>query len=55
MFAVRLAEAVAYAKVQGDQPARSQAIYGGVPPELNSFVVDAISSILDAQAGVPSP
>lgn len=53
-FADHLAEAVEYAKAQGDQPAQSQAIYGGVPPELDGFVIDAISSILDAQADVPA-
>ncbi len=52
-FAEHLADAVAYAEDKGEEPAVSQAIYGGLPPELDGFVVDTISSILDAQLAVP--
>ncbi|MCP3939693.1 MAG: aspartate aminotransferase family protein [Actinomycetia bacterium] len=52
-FAEHFADAVAYAKDKGDEHAASQAIYGGLPPEFDGFVVDTVSSILDAQLSVP--
>ncbi len=57
-FAADLADAVAYARERGDQPAESAAVYGGVPGGLNleaeEMIRAVMAQLLDAQQGVPA-
>lgn len=56
-FATDLAEAVAYAKEKGHEPAASGAIYGGVAGGMNDeadeFIRMVMESMLDEQQAVP--
>jgi glutamate/tyrosine decarboxylase-like PLP-dependent enzyme len=56
-FAVDLAEAVAYAKEKGHEPAASGAIYGGVAggmtDEADEFIRMVMADMLDEQQGLP--
>jgi glutamate/tyrosine decarboxylase-like PLP-dependent enzyme len=56
-FGRDLEEAVAYASEHRDDPAKSAAIYGGVPggatPEVDELVRDVMAGLLDAQQSVP--
>lgn len=58
-FAADLAEAVAYAREHGHQPAETAAVYGGVPGGLNAeaeeFIRSFMAQLLNAQQAVPSP
>ncbi len=53
-----LAEAVAYAIEHKDEQPQSGSIYGGIPggptPEVNEFIRDMMSSLLDKMQSVPS-
>jgi hypothetical protein len=57
-FASDLAEAVAYARRRGDQPAESAALYGGVPGGINleaeEMIRTVMTQLLDAQQSVPA-
>jgi sphinganine-1-phosphate aldolase len=56
-FRADLDEAVAYAREHAGEPARSAAIYGGVPggetPEAGALVRDVMAGLLDAQQSLP--
>ncbi|MEZ5177550.1 MAG: hypothetical protein R2746_04500 [Acidimicrobiales bacterium] len=56
-FAADLAEAVAYAKEKGHEPAASGAIYGGVAggmtDEADEFIRMVMADMLDEQQGLP--
>ncbi|NLD75653.1 MAG: aspartate aminotransferase family protein, partial [Acidimicrobiales bacterium] len=56
-FAQDLAEAVAYAKTKGHEPAASGAIYGGVAGGMNDeadeFIKMVMASMLDEQQALP--
>ena len=56
-FAVDLAEAVAYAKEKGHEPAESGAIYGGVAGGMNEeaddFIKMFMASMMDEQQALP--
>ena len=57
-FASDLGAAVAYAREQGDEPADSSAVYGGVPGGLNADAEEMIrgvmTQLMDSQQAVPS-
>jgi len=57
-FASDLDAAVAYAREQGDQPAESSAVYGGVPGGLNADAEEMIrgvmTQLMDSQQSVPA-
>ncbi len=57
-FASDLDTAVAYAREQGDQPAESSAIYGGVPGGLNAdaeqMIRGVMTQLMDSQQAVPA-
>jgi sphinganine-1-phosphate aldolase len=57
-FAADLAEAVAYARERGEEPAESAAVYGGVPGGLNveaeEMIRTVMAQLLDAQQGLPA-
>jgi sphinganine-1-phosphate aldolase len=57
-FAQDLAAAVDYAKAQGDAPAKSGAIYGGVAggmtDEADSFIKMVMADMLDGQQALPA-
>jgi glutamate/tyrosine decarboxylase-like PLP-dependent enzyme len=54
-----LAEAVAYAQANSDQPAKSGAIYGGVAggmsAEADEFIRAVMADMMDQQASIPAP
>jgi hypothetical protein len=56
-FAEDLAEAVAYAKTKGHEPAASGAIYGGVAGGMNDeadeFIRMVMASMMDEQQSLP--
>ncbi len=52
-FVTDLAEAVAYAKNPPQPEAKSQSIYGSLPPEAQGFVHDVLIDMMDAQQAVP--
>ncbi|MBM3665931.1 MAG: aspartate aminotransferase family protein [Actinobacteria bacterium] len=56
-FAADLADAVAYARERGDEPAESAALYGGVPgglnPDAEGMIRSVMERLLDAQQAVP--
>ena len=58
-FAADLAEAVAYAKEKGHEPAASGAIYGGVAggmtDEADDFIRQVMAQMMDEQQTVPPP
>ncbi len=58
-FAADLAEAVAYAKEKGHEPAASGAIYGGVAggmtDEADGFIRAVMGDMLDQQQALPPP
>ena len=57
-FASDLDAAVAYAREQGDGPAESSAVYGGVPGGLNAdaeqMIRGVMTQLMDSQQAVPS-
>jgi glutamate/tyrosine decarboxylase-like PLP-dependent enzyme len=57
-FAADLADAVAYAREKGHEPAASGAIYGGVAGGMNDeadeFIKTVMSQMLDQQQGLPA-
>ena len=56
-FATDLAEAVAYAQAQGDEPPKSGAIYGGIPggmtPDADEFIRAVMTEMMDDQQALP--
>jgi hypothetical protein len=54
-----LADAVAYAQANADQPAKSGAIYGGVAggmsAEADEFIRAVMADMMDQQASIPAP
>ena len=56
-FAADLAEAVAYAKEKGHEPASSGAIYGGVAggmtDEADDFIRTVMADMMDQQQSLP--
>ncbi len=56
-FAADLADAVAYAKDKGDEPAASGAIYGGVAGGMNDeadeFIRGVMAAMFDTQQSLP--
>ncbi len=56
-FATDLAEAVAYAAAQGDEPPKSGAIYGGIPggmtPDADEFIRAVMTDMMDDQQALP--
>jgi hypothetical protein len=56
-FTADLADAVAYARQKGHEPAASGAIYGGVAGGMNDeadeFIKMVMSQMLDQQQGLP--
>ncbi|MGH2984171.1 MAG: pyridoxal phosphate-dependent decarboxylase family protein [Solirubrobacterales bacterium] len=57
-FAADLAEAVAYARERGEEPAESAAAYGGAPGgldlEAEEMIRSVMAQLLDAQQSVPA-
>jgi sphinganine-1-phosphate aldolase len=57
-FRTDLADAVAYAKEQGEDAPESAAIYGGVPgglnPEMTGLIESVMEQIMDGQLSVPA-
>jgi sphinganine-1-phosphate aldolase len=57
-FASDLAEAVAYARERGDEPAESGAVYGGVPGghnlEAEEMIRGVMEQLMDSQQSVPA-
>ena len=58
-FAADLADAVDYAHVHRDEPAKSGAVYGGVDGGMNdeadSFIKMVMAEMMDAQLSIPAP
>ena len=56
-FAADLADAVAYAKEQGDEPPKSGAIYGGIPggmtADADEFIRAVMTDMMDEQQALP--
>ena len=54
-----LAEAVAYARSHAGTPAKSSAIYGGIPggmtPEADEFIQAVMADMMDEQQSIPVP
>ena len=54
-----LAEAVAYARSHAGTPAKSSAIYGGIPggmtPEADEFIQAVMADMMDEQQSIPAP
>ena len=57
-FEEDLDAAVAYAREQGDEPAESSAVYGGVPGGLNveaeELIRGVMTQLLDSQQSIPA-
>ena len=57
-FATDLADAVAYAKEQGDEPPKSGAIYGGIPggmtPDADELIRAVMTDMMDDQQALPA-
>ncbi|MET0826913.1 MAG: aspartate aminotransferase family protein, partial [Acidimicrobiales bacterium] len=57
-FAIDLADSVAYAKEQGDEPPKSGAIYGGIPggmtPDADELIRAVMTDMMDDQQALPA-